>query len=184
MLGAEQKRWLIDNLRTSPARWNLVASQIMMAETDLQPGEGKRWFYDAWDGYQAERNELMGVLAGVRNPVVLAGDRHLTMISDLKRDFADPSSAVVGAEFVGTSISSGGDPNLEAFAAEWDPRRPDNPHWKLVDTHRGYHLFDITRAGVAAEVRAMDTVRTPGGTARTLARLHVEAGRPGVTLAG
>ena len=30
------------------------------------------------------------------------------MISDLKRDFADPRSAVVGAEFVGTSISSGG----------------------------------------------------------------------------
>lgn len=35
MLGAEQKRWLLNGLRTSDTRWNLIASQIMMAETDL-----------------------------------------------------------------------------------------------------------------------------------------------------
>src|SRR5690242_9257630 len=108
MLGATQKEWLLRGMRHSTARWNLVASQIMMAETDLQVGEGKLWYYDAWDGYQAERNALMGEFADIRNPVVLTGDRHLTMISDLKADFADPGSAVVGAEFVGTSIASGG----------------------------------------------------------------------------
>ena len=31
----------------------------MMAETDLQVGEGKLWYYDAWDGYQVERNALL-----------------------------------------------------------------------------------------------------------------------------
>ena len=45
--------------RDSPARWNLIASQIMMAETDLLVGPGKLWYYDAWDGYQAERNALL-----------------------------------------------------------------------------------------------------------------------------
>src|SRR5262249_5988285 len=92
MLGAGQKRWLLDGLHDSPARWNLIASQIMLAETDLLPGEGKLWYYDAWDGYQVERNALLRELAGVRNPVVLSGDRHLTMISDLKEDFADPDA--------------------------------------------------------------------------------------------
>ncbi|MET9392202.1 alkaline phosphatase D family protein [Streptomyces sp. NPDC006624] len=180
MLGAQQKQWLLDGLRRSPARWNLIASQIMMAETDLKVGEGKLWFYDAWDGYQAERNQLLREFKQVRNPVVLSGDRHLTMISDLKEDYADPGSAVVGAEFVGTSISSNGDQDQEAFRREWDPRRPDNPHWKLLDAHRGYHLLDVRRSGIDAQVRVVDTVRQPAATPSTLARLRVEAGRPGV----
>ncbi|WP_371671564.1 alkaline phosphatase D family protein [Streptomyces sp. NBC_00289] len=181
MLGAEQKRWLLNGLRRSPARWNLIASQIMMAETDLKIGEGKLWYYDAWDGYQAERNALLEEFAGVRNPVVLSGDRHLTMISDLKRDFADPDSAVVGAEFVGTSIASNGDQDQAAFHAQFDPLRADNPHWKLIDAHRGYHLFDIRRDGIDARVRVVDTVLKPRATHSTLAALRVEAGRPGVT---
>ncbi|MCX4400782.1 alkaline phosphatase D family protein [Streptomyces sp. NBC_01764] len=181
-LGVEQKAWLLRGLRHSPTRWNLIASQIMMAETDLQIGPGKLWFYDAWDGYQAERNALMGELAAVRNPVVLTGDRHLTMVSDLKKDFADPESDVVGAEFVGTSISSGGDQDQVAFHDEWDPRMPDNPHWKFIDAHRGYHLFDIRRDGIDATVRAPETVLRPDAASGTLARLRVEAGKPGVRL--
>ncbi|MGW1585745.1 alkaline phosphatase D family protein [Streptomyces sp. NPDC002386] len=180
MLGAGQKRWLLDGLHGSPARWNLVASQIMMAETDLLPGDGKLWYYDAWDGYQAERNSLLEEFAAVRNPVVLSGDRHLTMISDLKKDFADPGSAVVGAEFVGTSVSSNGDQDQAAFHAQWDPLKADNPHWKVIDAHRGYHLFDIARDGLDAQVRTVDTVLTPKSAASTLARLRVEADEPGV----
>ncbi|WP_369246544.1 alkaline phosphatase [Streptomyces sp. R41] len=182
MLGAEQKDWLLDGLHKSPTRWNLIASQIMMAETDLQVGEGKLWYYDAWDGYQAERNALMEEFAGFRNPVVMTGDRHLTMISDLKEDFADPDSDVVGAEFVGTSISSGGDQDQAAFHKEWDPRMADNPHWKFIDAHRGYHLFDIRRDGIDAQVRVPETVLQPDAASSTLARLRVEAGKPGVRL--
>ena len=182
MLGAEQKEWLLDGLHDSPARWNLIASQIMMAETDLQIGDGKLWYYDAWDGYQAERNALLDEFESIRNPVVLSGDRHLTMISDLKKDYADPDSRVVGAEFVGTSISSNGDQDQAAFHAEWDPRMADNPHWKLIDAHRGYHLFDIRPGGIDAQVRVADTVLQPDAASSTLARLRVEAGKPGVRL--
>lgn len=182
MLGDGQKRWLLDGLRDSPARWNLIASQIMMAETDLRIGEGKLWYYDAWDGYQAERNAFLKEFRNVSNPVVLSGDRHLTMISDLKADYADPDSARVGAEFVGTSVSSNGDQDQTAFHQEWDPRMADNPHWKLLDAHRGYHLFDIRPEGIDAQVRTVDTVLKPRAAAGTLARLRVDAGRPGVRL--
>ncbi|MEU9268024.1 alkaline phosphatase D family protein [Streptomyces sp. NPDC048251] len=180
MLGAEQKQWLLDSLHGSGARWNLVASQIMLAETDLLAGPGKQWYYDAWDGYQVERAALLQEFASVRNPVVLSGDRHLTMISDLKKDFADPGSAVVGAEFVGTSVSSNGDQDQAAFHAQWDPLKADNPHWKLIDAHRGYHLFDIRADAVDATVRVVDTVLKPKATARTLARLRVADGKSGV----
>ncbi|MFJ7147728.1 alkaline phosphatase D family protein [Streptomyces sp. NPDC100445] len=182
MLGAEQKRWLLDGLHDSPARWNLIASQIMMAETDLLPGDGKLWYYDAWDGYQVERNALLEEFADIRNPVVLSGDRHLTMISDLRTDYADPDSDVVGAEFVGTSISSSGDQDQDAFHRQWDPLKADNPHWKFIDAHRGYHLFDIRRDGIDARVRVVDTVLKPQATASTLATLRVESDEPGVTL--
>jgi alkaline phosphatase D len=182
MLGAEQKQWLLDGLHDSPARWNLIASQIMMAETDILLGAGKQWFYDAWDGYQVERNQFLAEFESVRNPVVLSGDRHLTMISDLRKDFADPASDVVGAEFVGTSISSNGDQDQAAFHAQWDPLMADNPHWKFIDAHRGYHLFDVDRHGIDAQVRVVDTVRTPTATPSTLATLRVESGRPGVEL--
>jgi alkaline phosphatase D len=180
MLGADQKEWLLDGLRDSPARWNIIASQIMLAETDLQIGEGKLWYYDAWDGYQVERNALLKEFTDIRNPVVLSGDRHLTMISDLKEDFADPESDVVGAEFVGTSISSSGDQDQAAFHAQWDPLKADNPHWKVIDAHRGYHLFDIRHGGIDAQVRVVDTVLKPQATASTLAALRVESDEPGV----
>ncbi|MFF2381862.1 alkaline phosphatase D family protein [Streptomyces sp. NPDC058108] len=182
MLGAAQRDWLLRGLHHSPARWNIVASQIMMAETDLQVGKGKLWYYDAWDGYQAERNALMREFTTVSNPVVLSGDRHYTMVSDLKKDFADPHSDVVGAEFVGTSISTGGDQDQAAFHTDWDARMPDNPHWKLIDAHRGYHLFDIRRDGIDAQVRVASTVLKPDAASSRLARLRVEAGEPGVRL--
>ncbi|WP_406138979.1 alkaline phosphatase D family protein [Streptomyces sp. NBC_01089] len=180
MLGAAQKDWLLKGLTRSPATWNVIASQIMMAETDLMPGKGKLWYYDAWDGYQVERNALMRQFQSVRNPLVLSGDRHLTMISDLKKDFADPKSAVVGAEFVGTSISSNGDQDETVFHQQWDPLKADNPHWKVIDAHRGYHLFDIGESSVDAQVRVVDTVLSKKAKASTLARLQVRSERPGV----
>ena len=39
-------------------------------------------------------------------PVVLTGDWHANWLCDLKTDFNDPDSPVVGTEFVGTSITS------------------------------------------------------------------------------
>ena len=64
---------------------------------------------DPWDGYRAERDRLRQFLADRRpNPIVLTGDIHTHWVNDLKVDFDDPS-AEVGTEFVGTSISSGGD---------------------------------------------------------------------------
>ena len=42
------------------------------------------------------------------NPVVLTGDIHSNWVNDLRVDDRKPESPVVATEFVGTSISSGG----------------------------------------------------------------------------
>ncbi|MER5752350.1 alkaline phosphatase D family protein [Streptomyces sp. NPDC002088] len=184
IMGDTQRNWLVNSMRTSGARWNLVASQVMMAETDFLAGEGTEWSYDAWDGYQKERAALLAEFQDIRNPVVLSGDRHRTIVSDLKLDFADVDSAVVGAEFVGTSISSNGDEDLVAFAAEWAPKLADNPHWKIIDARRGYLLFDISADGIDAQLRAISTVVTRDGTTTTAATFRVEDGVPGVYQVG
>ncbi|WP_460069490.1 alkaline phosphatase D family protein [Streptomyces sp. YKOK-I1] len=184
IMGDTQRDWLVNSMTGSGARWNLVASQVMMAETDFLAGVGKEWSYDAWDGYQKERAALLAEFQGVRNPVVLSGDRHRTIVSDLKLDFADADSAVVGAEFVGTSISSSGDEDLIAFAAEWAPKLADNPHWKMIDARRGYLLLDITADGIEARLRAISTVLTKNGTTATAATFRVEDGVPGVYQVG
>ncbi|WP_067247897.1 alkaline phosphatase D family protein [Streptomyces sp. DSM 15324] len=184
IMGDTQREWLVQSMSGSGARWNLVASQVMMAETDFLAGVGKEWSYDAWDGYQKERAALLAEFQDVRNPVVLSGDRHRTIVSDLKLDFADPDSAVVGAEFVGTSISSSGDEDLAAFAAEWAPKLADNPHWKMIDARRGYLLLDITADGIEARLRAISTVLTKNGTTATAATFRVEDGVPGVYQVG
>jgi alkaline phosphatase D len=184
IMGDTQRNWLVNSMRTSGARWNLVGSQVMMAETDFLAGVGKEWSYDAWDGYQKERAALLAEFQDIRNPVVLSGDRHRTIVSDLKLDYADATSAVVGAEFVGTSISSNGDEDLQAFAAEWAPKLADNPHWKIIDARRGYLLFDITADRIDAQLRAISTVLTKGGTTTTAASFRVEDGVPGVYQVG
>lgn len=180
IMGDAQHKWLVDGMAGSGARWNLVASQVMMAETDSLAGEGKEWAYDAWDGYQVERAKLLAEFQDFRNPVVLSGDRHRTIVSDLKLDFDDVDSAVVGAEFVGTSISSSGDEDLVAFAAEWAPKLADNPHWKIIDARRGYLLLDITNGTVDAQLRTISTVVKRDGTTSTAATFRVTDGVPGV----
>ena len=46
------------------------------------------WAMDMWDGYPAERQEMLGLLAevGPSNPIVLTGDIHSNWVADLHTD--------------------------------------------------------------------------------------------------
>jgi phosphodiesterase/alkaline phosphatase D-like protein len=62
ILGSHQRRWLLDGLDRSQARWNVLAQQVVMAELDLHPGPGRAWWSDAWDGYAADRDRILRFL--------------------------------------------------------------------------------------------------------------------------
>jgi alkaline phosphatase D len=177
MLGRAQERWLESALGESSARWNFLAQQTRMARFDQKPGPGRRAWTDGWDGYPAARERLLGFLAERRiaNPVVIGGDVHHFNVADLKLDFDDPASKTVASEFVGTSITSQGwaQDRLDAFL-------PDNPHMKLVESrYRGYTRVEVTAREARVDLRAMETVKAPGGRCTTLASFAVEDGRPG-----
>src|SRR2546428_13049825 len=76
MLGDVQERWLAAELDRSPARWNVIAQQTLMAQLDRKPGPGQQFWTDGWDGYPAARRRLLDYLGQRKpaNPVVFGGD--------------------------------------------------------------------------------------------------------------
>src|SRR2546423_11962067 len=56
-LGSKQKAWLKRAVPKSRARWNLLASEAMMMALDSAPGMHAN--QDQWDGYSAEREEIL-----------------------------------------------------------------------------------------------------------------------------
>ncbi|NEE01013.1 alkaline phosphatase D family protein [Phytoactinopolyspora halotolerans] len=176
MLGDAQMQWLLDDLATSTARWNVLAQQVPFFE---DPDVGLE--SDKWDGYRVARQRILDELASgrARNPLVLSGDIHANRAADIKADFQDPESATVGTEFTGTSISSGGDTNQ---SADLDPD-PDNPHIRLKGTGRGYVSFHVTAEACRGDFRVVDTVEQPTSGARTAVSFVAEDGVPGLTRA-
>ena len=182
MLGAQQERWLEVGLDRSPARWNVIGQQTLMAQLDRKPGPGQQFWTDGWDGYPLARRRLLDYVAQRRpsNPVVIGGDVHSFWVTDLKTDFDDPQSPTVATEFVGTSMTSQFGPS----PAQVDLVLRENPHIRLADgTRRGYVRLEATGQRLRADLRAMRTVTQPGTGADTLASFVVEDGRPGAVRA-
>jgi alkaline phosphatase D len=183
IMGAEQERWLLKNLSGSKALWNVVAQQVMMARWDSAAGTDKRLSMDKWAGYQAGLNRFLDFLRERKpsNPVVITGDIHSNWVADLKADFDDPASAVVGTEFVGTSITSGGDgmdmrPDVEKQMGE-------NPHIKFYNGQRGYVRCDVNPKRWQSDYRVVAAVSKPDQPINTRASFVVENGKPGTVSA-
>ncbi len=177
--GEEQERWLLSGLGASRARWNVLAQQVFMAERDLTAGEAESFSVDAWDGYVGSRDRLLGFVAerGVSNPVVLTGDVHNNRVADLKADFGEPDSPTVATEFVGTSISTGGDGSDTSPAGE--VALAENPHIKFFQNQRGYVRCHVTPDAWRSDFRVVPSVTQPGAPISTRATYVVEDGRPG-----
>ncbi|RAY15251.1 alkaline phosphatase [Actinomadura craniellae] len=180
MLGATQERWLLDGLRRSEARWNVIATSVMMARLDHDGPTGDIIWHDAWDGYPASRRAITDTFtsARVRNPVLVAGDWHSTFVNDIKSDFDDPDSRVVATEFVGTSISTNGDG--EVYGPYYGPMIKWNPHIKFFDgDRRGYVTCKLDQHRWRTDLRMVPTVSRADARATTFASFVVEDRRPG-----
>ncbi len=180
MLGASQETWLNERLKTSTATWNILAQQVMMARADRKVGDGVAYSMDQWPGYEVPRRRLMQFLHDnrVANPIVLTGDIHSNWANELKIDFDDTASPTVASEFVGTSITSGGDGknNQEARAAVM----ADSPFVKFYNTERGYVRCDVTPERWQSDYQVVPYVTRKGSPQITRASFVVEQGKPGL----
>lgn len=195
LTGFGQERWLTEGLRRSRSRWKVLAQQVMMTAVDFGPGLAR--FdprltglqvrnVDAWDGYVAARNRLLGSIAeqGIDNLVVLTGDIHSSWVADLKADFSSADGPIVGSEFVGMSITS-------EFPAGFIPivygalRDPGNSHVKFFDgVAHGYVRCTVTPEQWRSDYRAVDTVMMPRATIQTLKSFLIFNGEPGAIASG
>jgi alkaline phosphatase D len=180
MTGPAQEQWLVNRLDRSVARWNVIAQQTMFAQYDFLAGPGQLFNMDQWDGYVAARQRITNFLEQRRpsNPIVISGDIHSSWAHNIKTSYADPSSATVGVEFVGTSISSDFPVALVAPVAA---ALPDNPHTVFFDGfHRGYVRCTVTPGSWSTEFRAVPTILDERAEAFTLASFAVLDGLPQV----
>ena len=125
MLGKTQKQWFKDTMQKSDATWKLWGSEVMLMRlriTALPDGvitpnplpADIVVTADAWDGYNAERTELMTFLKAnnIQNVVVLTGDIHAAFAGQVMDTFdpgtpgAPATATPVAVEFVGPGIAS------------------------------------------------------------------------------
>jgi alkaline phosphatase D len=179
LLGRRQRGWLQDALSASPATWNVLAQQVMMALVDRLPGEAHGYSMDQWPSAAHERMELVRYMQErkVANPVVLTGDIHSNWVNDLRVDDRKTETPVIATEFVGTSITSGG--NGSAKVPDLDTLLAENPCVRFHNRQRGYVRCTLTPGAWRSDYLVVDDVTKPGGNVTNRASFVVEAGHPG-----
>ncbi|OLR90580.1 alkaline phosphatase D family protein [Actinokineospora bangkokensis] len=168
--GAAQERWLLDGLRTSRARWDVLGQQVFFAQRDLTAGDKQGFSMDAWDGYKTSRDTIAAGLGTARNGVVLTGDVHRHWAGEVKLSYDDPGSRGVATELVTTSITSTGDGDESTNQAVL----AENPHLRFYKNRRGYVRTRFTPSELRADFRVLPYVRTAGAPVQTAAGFVVE----------
>ena len=108
---------------------------------------------------------------------MITGDAHENSVRDVPPDFVNFDAPPVATEFVGTSISSGGQRATPPFVAEsW------NPQILWEDLHHGYVRATVEPARWTTEFRTVSTVLAEQATASTEAVFAVEHGKPGAVV--
>lgn len=184
MLGDQQERWLMSELLASTARWNVLGQQVMMARVDRTAGPEAKFSMDQWSGYDVARKRLLDFIAtrGVSNPVVLTGDIHSNWVNDLKVDFDEEKDPVVASEFVGTSISSGG--NGRQFGRRHEELLAENPFVKFQNSERGYVSCTVTPQEWRSDYQVVEFVEKPDAPLINRGTWVVENGKAGAVSAG
>ncbi|MGH3712216.1 MAG: alkaline phosphatase D family protein [Micromonosporaceae bacterium] len=186
--GDAQMAWLKTGLSESSARWKLVGNSVMISRLDIGalpawllgplgeligvPQNGAVLFNDQWDGYNADRNELVGHLrsSGTKNVVFLTGDIHTSWANELTTK--DTGTTPAAVEFVVPSVTSdniddivGAPPNSTTGPASLAIRLT-NPHVKWVDTdHHGYGVLDVRPERVQLDYYFLADRTSPGSAA-------------------
>ncbi|MCJ8292253.1 MAG: alkaline phosphatase D family protein [Crocinitomicaceae bacterium] len=148
LLGDDQYEWLEDELLNSTAKWKVLGNQVVFAPIEVF---GTPINNDAWDGYPAERQNLLDFVVqnNIDNFTVLTGDIHTSWAFNLENGAAN-----VGIEFVTPSITS---PGLPINAGPL--LQIENPHIKYVDlVNHGFIILDINSQRIQSDWYFVNTL--------------------------
>jgi len=171
MLGAEQKQWFKDWAAGSEARWTTWANEVLTMALTAGTGDSQvEFLHDSWDGFQAERYELMDFLADEaepRNFVTLTGDMHAALAGKMKETYGEVGyelyNGTVGIEFMTPAVTSANAGSYIDFPDDWDTGSlesvaiSENPHLEYIDWFsRGYSIIEYTRDAAEFTVYGVD----------------------------
>ncbi|MEH1169011.1 alkaline phosphatase D family protein [Micromonospora sp. CPCC 205539] len=199
--GDTQMSWLKAGLATSDARWKLVGNPVMIARVDVGalpawllgplgtllgiPQNGAVLNADQWDGYNADRNELVDHLraTATTDVVFLTGDIHTSWANEVTTRSTGQNNPAA-AEFVVPSVTSD---NVNDFLGlpAGNPLsllgagllRSTNPHvrWTELDGH-GYGVLEVTRQRCRMDWYHLADRTRAASTSRWVAGWSVGAG--------
>ncbi|WP_018664158.1 alkaline phosphatase D family protein [Heyndrickxia acidiproducens] len=180
LLGNEQEKWLLHHLGRSKTSWNVLAQQIFFSKRNLGTSAAPKYSMDAWDGYPFARKKILDFVKNnhINNLIVLSGDVHANWATNILSDFDHSGSKVVGAEFVGTSVTSGG--NGSDKRADTDKILRENPHIKFFNNYRGYVTCTVTPDRWKTDYRVLPYVTTPGAEITTRASFIFDRNSDGI----
>ncbi len=226
MLGATQRDWFVNKMTNSNAVWKFWANEVMLMQfkilnsfSTLQTEEEREKLppktqekinrlqalgfdifanLDQWDGYPAERTQILNALrqANVKNLVAITGDIHSFIAGYLKSDYDDRNAPTVGVELVVGSVTSSNFSEIIAAAANGEsPNSPpvevenileflellasavirlNNPHLTYFNSSsHGYSLIEVNNLAMKCTMKAVSTIRNQAATLRTLQRFTV-----------
>lgn len=189
MLGNTQKGWFLNTIRNSSRIWKIWGNEVMVMQLKVlgsiasqllgRPTPDLYVTLDQWDGYPAERAEILRTIrdAGVKNFVTITGDLHTFIAGYQKVNFDNPNDPNVGVCFVGGSVTSANFAELATFGSVPAPPistvtqvlRASNPHLQYFNsaTH-GYNLIEVTPQALTCTMKAVNTVKTSQANLSTL----------------
>jgi alkaline phosphatase D len=176
-LGAEQKAWFKKAVVKSDAKWKLWGSETMVMSLDLP--KYQHVSQDQWDGYSAERREILEhfLAKGVTNLAALTGDIHTFLAGDMTTT-GNIDGTPVGVELVGGSATSLGFPEFLGVPSSTleTLREANDPHVKWADfDRRGYGVVTVSKSKLVAEFFGVDAL-TRDAPPFLLARFEVPSG--------
>lgn len=164
---------LVAKAQTAPATLT-PAEKAILAQPSIP------YNLDAWDGYQAARETVLGTARSLnKNLVVLSGDTHNAWANEL----ADMAGNAVGVEFATSSVSS---PGFEEYLPKENPAMLAGALQQLISplkycdtSRRGYMVVTATATECRADWVYVSTITSRSYTASTDKSLKVFAGADG-----
>ncbi len=101
ILGTEQKEWLKQALLNSDAKFKFIINEVPISEFILLP-------YDRWEGYPAEREELLNFITdnGIENVIFLTTDLHGTIVNTLENGCMEIIIGPIARETIGEELEA------------------------------------------------------------------------------
>ncbi|CAN0366682.1 unnamed protein product, partial [Ectocarpus sp. 4 AP-2014] len=97
ILGANQKAWFLNQLGNSNAKWKIIGNQVLFSEFNVgwaaahletTPNELESQYLDIWDGYPAERNEIIDYIDqnNIDDILILTGNLNTSFAFDVTKN--------------------------------------------------------------------------------------------------